>query len=183
MGVARPLEDPPMPGPSAAPGNPGFPRVDRPEIPAEYGIAKATDTVEWSHVEERLNADRVYWIATVGPTARPRVRPVDGMYLDGVIYVGGELSARWIRELGANPHVSIHLDGTDDVVIVDGEARILDGLDDEHAEKLAAVSQRKFPEYGMTAASFRGPGPIAITPRKVIAWTNFMRDPTRFTFD
>ena len=172
-----------MTGPSAAPRNPGIPRVDRPEIPAEYGIGNATETVEWNHVEERLNADRVYWIATVGPTARPRVRPVDGMYLEGVIYVGGELSARWIRELGANPHVSVHLDGTDDVVIVDGEAQILDGLDDEHAEKLAAVSQRKFPEYGMTAASFRGPGPIAITPRKVVAWTNFMRDPTRFTFD
>ena len=162
---------------------PRTPRIDRPEIPSDYGVDKATGHVDWSHVEERLNADRVYWIATVGPTARPRVRPVDGMYLEGVIYVGGELSARWIRELGANPHVSVHLDGTDDVVIVDGEAQILDGLDDEHAEKLAAVSQRKFPEYGMTAASFRGPGPIAITPRKVVAWTNFMRDPTRFTFD
>ena len=79
--------------------------------------------------------------------------------------------------------MSIHLGATDDVVIVDGEAEILDGLADEHAEKLAAVSQAKFPEYGMTAASFRGPGPIAITPRKVIAWTNFMKDPTRFTFD
>jgi hypothetical protein len=56
-------------------------------------------------------------------------------------------------------------------------------MDDERAAKLAAISNAKFPEYGMTAESYAGPGPIAITPRKVIAWTSFMKDPTRFTFD
>jgi len=158
-------------------------RVDRPEMPAEYGVGKATEHVVWSHVEDRLAADRVYWIVTVSAAGRPRVRPVDGMYLDGVLYVGGELSTHWVRELQANPQVSVHLDGGDDVVIVDGTAEVLHGLDDDQATKLAAISQAKFPEYGMTAESFRGPGPIAITPRKVIAWTSFLKDPTRFSFD
>ena len=54
-----------MPGPSAESDSPRSPRVDRPEMPAEYGMGKATDHVDWSHVEERLKADRVYWIATV----------------------------------------------------------------------------------------------------------------------
>jgi nitroimidazol reductase NimA-like FMN-containing flavoprotein (pyridoxamine 5'-phosphate oxidase superfamily) len=169
-----------MTGSSAPPGSP---RIDRPEIPADYGIAKATGHVDWSHVEERLNADRVYWIVTVGAGGRPRARPVDGMYLDGVIYLGGGPTVRWIQELAANPHVSVHLDGVDDVVIVDGEAEVLNGLDDDTAERLAGVSRAKFPEYGMTAASFKGPGPIAVRPRKVIAWTDFTKDPTRFTFD
>jgi nitroimidazol reductase NimA-like FMN-containing flavoprotein (pyridoxamine 5'-phosphate oxidase superfamily) len=160
------------------------PRVDRPEIPAEYGVAKATGHVEWAHVEERLDAARVYWIATVGPGGRPRVRPVDGMYVDGVIYVGGSPETRWVRDVAANPAVSIHLDTLEgDVVIVEGDAAVLEHNSDEFAERMAAVSNAKFPEYGMTAASFRGPGPIAITPRKVIAWTNFMKDPTRFRFD
>src|SRR6476660_9180969 len=122
------------------------PRVDRPEIPAEYGTGKASEHVDWSHVEERLAADRVYWIATVGATGRPRVRPVDGMYLEGVIYVGGGMTTRWVRELAANPRVAIHLDGVDDVVIVDGEAEVLNGVDAERAAKLAAISQAKFPE-------------------------------------
>ncbi|HEY7131687.1 MAG TPA: pyridoxamine 5'-phosphate oxidase family protein [Candidatus Limnocylindrales bacterium] len=169
-----------MTGPSAPPRTP---RIDRPEIPADYGIAKATGHVDWSHVEERLTADRVYWIVTVGAGGRPRARPVDGMYLDGVIYLGGGPTVRWIQELAANPHVSVHLDGVDDVVIVDGEAEVLDGLDDETAERLAGVSRAKFPEYGMTAASFKGPGPIAVRLRKVVAWTDFTKDPTRFTFD
>jgi hypothetical protein len=160
----------------------GMPRVDRPEIPAEYGIGKATAHVDWSHVEERLTSARVYWIATVGAGGRPRVRPVDGMYVDGVVYVGGSPKTRWVQEALAHPHVAIHLDGPD-VVIVDGEAEVMDNNSDEFAERMAAVSNAKYPEYGMTAASFKGPGPIAIRPRKVIAWTDFMKDPTRFRFD
>jgi nitroimidazol reductase NimA-like FMN-containing flavoprotein (pyridoxamine 5'-phosphate oxidase superfamily) len=154
--------------------SPPRPTIDRPEIPAEYA---------WGHVEERLTADRVYWIATVGPGGRPRVRPIDGMYVDGVIYVGGSPETRWVRDLAANPRVSVHLDGGSDVVIVDGDAEILEANSDEFAERMAAASNAKYPEYKMTPASFKGPGPIAIRPRKVIAWTDFMRDPTRFTFD
>jgi nitroimidazol reductase NimA-like FMN-containing flavoprotein (pyridoxamine 5'-phosphate oxidase superfamily) len=159
------------------------PAIDRPAIPPEYGVSKASDFVRWAHVEERLAKDRVYWIVTAGADGRPRARPVDGMYVDGVIYVGGSEETRWIRDLVANPHVSVHLDGVVDVVIIEGEAEVLQGTSDELAQRLAAASNAKFPEYGMTADSFRGPGPVAIRPRKVVAWTDFTKDPTRFRFD
>jgi nitroimidazol reductase NimA-like FMN-containing flavoprotein (pyridoxamine 5'-phosphate oxidase superfamily) len=168
-----PVQETPMPAP----------RVDRPEIPSEYGVARATEHVPWSHVEDRLAAARVYWIATVGSGGRPRVRPVDGLYVDGVLYVGGSPRTRWIQELVANAQVSVHLDGPDDVVIVDGDAVVLERNSDEFAERMVAASNQKYPEYGMTAKQYKGPGPVAITPRKVIAWTNFMKDPTRFRFD
>lgn len=158
------------------------PRVDRPEIPREYGTSKATEHVAWDHVEDRLTADRVYWIATVGPAARPRVRPIDGIYVDGVIYVGGSPKTRWVGELAANPHVSVHLDGLGEVVIVEGEAEVLAGVDAELASRLAAASNAKYPEYGMTSAFYTANGAIAITPRKVIAWTEITKDPTRFRF-
>ena len=158
------------------------PRVDRPDIPPEYGVAKAKAFVDWAHVEERLTAARAYWIATVSSTGRPRVRPVDGMYVDGRLFVGGSPETGWVRELAANSHVSVHLEGLGDVVIVDGEAEIMAGADADLAKRLAAESNAKYPEYGMTPANFRGPGPIAITPRKVIAWTDFTKDPTRFRF-
>lgn len=160
------------------------PRIDRPEIPAEYGVAKATDWVEWAHVEERLTVARVYWVATVGSTGRPRVRPLDGLYVDGVLYVGGSPQTRWIRELAANPQVSVHLDTLEgDVVIVEGDAAVLQENSDAFAERMAAVSNAKYPEYGMTPEMYKGPGPVAIRPRKVIAWTDFLKDPTRFRFD
>ena len=132
------------------------PRVDRPAIPAEYGVTKASRFVDWAHIEERFAADRVYWIATVGRDGRPRVRPIDGVYVDGAIYVGGSPETRWVRELADNPHVNV---------------------------RLAEASNAKFPEYRMTAAVYRSRGAIAIRPRKVISWTDITADPTRFRFE
>jgi len=161
----------------------GIPRIDRPAIPASYGVSKATEFVEWSHVEDRLISDRVYWIATAGQGGRPRVRPVDALYVDGVIYVGGSPETRWVRELAVNPHCSLHLDGVDDVIIVEGEAEVLTGVAGELAERLAAASNTKFPEYRMTADAYKGDGAIAIRPRRVVTWTDITKDPTRFRFE
>ena len=147
------MHDPTGPHPSA-------PRIDRPRIPAAYGVSKARDHVEWSHVEQRLAGERVYWIATSGSGGSPRVRPVDGLYLDGVIFVGGSPETRWVRDIAAHPRVSVHL-----------------------AERLAAASNAKFPEYAVTPQTYKSPGTIAIRPRKVIAWTDITKDPTRFRFD
>jgi hypothetical protein len=158
------------------------PRIDRPGIPSEYGVTGATAFVDWSHVEERLAAERVYWIATSGPDGRPRVRPVDGLYVDRRIYVGGSPATRWVRDIAANPEVTVHLDGVADVVIWEGTAEILRGASDELAGRLAAASNAKFPEYGMSEDSYKAGGAIAIRPRTVIAWTDFTRDPTRFRF-
>jgi len=159
------------------------PRIDRPAIPAEYGITKATEFVEWSRVEERLVADRLYWVVTVGPNGHPRVRPIDGLYVDGSIYIGGSPKTRWVQELQENPHVAIHLDGTDEVLIVEGDAEVVSDVGDDLATTLAAASNAKFPEYGMKPEFYRARGAIAIRPRKAIAWTDITRDPTRFRFE
>jgi general stress protein 26 len=141
------------------------------------------DFVDLSHVERRLTEARVYWVATAGPGGQPHVRPVDGLYVDAVIYIGGSIETRWIRDLIENKHVTIHLDGVDDVVIVEGEAEIMEGMEHERAQRLADASNAKF-GYGMTVDSFlTGPGPVAIRPSKVLAWTEFMSNPTRFRFE
>jgi hypothetical protein len=68
------------------------------------------------------------------------------------------------------------------VVIVEGDAEVLPTVDADLAERLAAASKAKFPEYGVTAGVYRKRGAIQIQPRKVIAWTDISRDPTRFRF-
>jgi nitroimidazol reductase NimA-like FMN-containing flavoprotein (pyridoxamine 5'-phosphate oxidase superfamily) len=159
------------------------PIVDRPGIPAEYGVSKSKEgLLDWEHVEKRLAEATAYWVATSGPGGVPRVRPVDGLYLDGVLYVGGSPETRWAKDLTANPNVSIHLDGTTDVVIVQGRAEQMLDAGPELAERLAAESNRKYPQYGVTAADYEGRGPFAVRPRKVIAWTDFATNPTRFRF-
>jgi Cys-tRNA synthase (O-phospho-L-seryl-tRNA:Cys-tRNA synthase) len=90
---------------------------------------------------------------------------------------------KWIGELAANPRVAVHLADTDDVVIVDGEAEVLTSVDADVAERLAAASNAKFPEYRMTADVYRSRGAIVIRPTKVITWSDITRNPTRFRFE
>ena len=161
------------------------PSADRPHIPAEYGIpASSKGLLDWAHAEERLRAAMVYWIATSGPDGTPHVRPLDGLWHAGVLYVGGSPETRWARDLEANPRVAVHLDGGTDVVILEGEAELLEhGVGPELAVTLAELSNAKYPLYGMTPESYAGPGPFAIRPAVGFGWTHFPKDVTRFRFD
>lgn len=160
------------------------PTSDRPLMPPEYGVPRSTDgLIVWADVERRLADARVYWLATSGPGGRARVRPVDGIYDNGTLYVGGSPATRWVRDVLANPHVSVHLDDGDDVLILEGEATMLaEGVDGETAERLAARSNAKYPDYGVTPESYAGPGPIAFRPSVGFAWKSFPKDVTRFRF-
>ena len=162
------------------------PTLDRPDIPREYGIPKTSEgLLPWSHLDQRLAEATVYWVATSGPGGVPRVRPLDGLWHDGVLYVGGSPATRWVRDIEANPKVSVHLDGGLDVAILEGTAEILeDGVERPIAEVLAAMSAEKYPQYGMTVDSYAtGPGPIAIRPERGFGWTSFPKDVTRYRFD
>jgi general stress protein 26 len=161
------------------------PTADRPRIPSEYGIPTTTkDLLAWSHLDERLAAATVYWLATSGPGGVPRVRPVDGLWHDAVLYVGGSPATRWVRDLVANPRVSVHLDGGSDVAILEGTVELLEqGVDRALAETLAAMSNAKYPSYGMTPEMYeKGPGPFVIRPAMAFGWTSFPKDVTRYTF-
>lgn len=162
------------------------PTVTRPRVPADYGVpANEEGLLAWASVDDRLRDSRVFWVATAGPDGRPRVRPVDGLWVDGRLFVGGSPETRWVRDLAANPRVAIHLDGVDRVAILDGEAEALDeGVDPELAVRLAAESNRKFPEYGMKPEDYVGrPAGFAIRPRTALAWERFPADVTKFRFD
>jgi hypothetical protein len=160
------------------------PTADRPAIPREYGVARSPEEMlPWASVEAQLAAAKLFWVATTTANGRPRVRPVDGTWFEGSIYVGGSPETAWVRDLLANSNVSVHLDSTDGVVIVEGVAESGGGgISGDAAERLADLLGARFPYGRPKAEDFAVQGSIAIRPRTVVAWRDFAKDPTRFRF-
>jgi hypothetical protein len=160
------------------------PTADRPGIPREYGVASGTKgMLAWETVEAQLAAAKLFWIGTTASDGRPRVRPVDGTWFEGSIYVGGSPDTAWVRDLLANQRVAVHLDSTDGIVIVDGVAESGGGgISGDAAERLADLLGERFPYGRPKAEDFAARGSIAIHPRVIVAWRDFAKDPTRFRF-
>ena len=157
------------------------PTANRPKIPAEYGIPKNNKgLLPWSHVTERMTQSLHYWICTVGSDSRPHVTPVDGLWLSDTLYFGGSPQTRRNRNLIANSAVSVHLDSSDDVVILQGKA-YLHKPDHELATQLSKASAQKY-GYGPRPEEYEASGVYVFQPLTVFAWKQFPRDVTRWQF-
>ncbi|MGH9246858.1 MAG: pyridoxamine 5'-phosphate oxidase family protein [Acidimicrobiales bacterium] len=145
------------------------PRATRPLI-SGYGIPTSEKgLLPWSHVVRRLETASHHWVATASPGGRPHARPVDGIVVDGTLHFSGG-DVRWMKNLRANPRVSMHLESADDVVIVDGRVEWVDAPD--RVSRINAASKAKF---GWETAPC-----WALRPEVVFAWTNFGTDSTRW---
>lgn len=157
------------------------PTASRPKIPAEYGIPKNNKgLLSWSHVTERMTKAMHYWICTVGSDQRPHVTPVDGLWLDDKLYFGGSPQTRRNRDLTTNSAVSVHLDSSDDVVILHGNAH-LQTPDHELAVALSKASAEKY-GYAPKPEDYQTSGVQVFQPQTVFAWKQFPRDVTRWQF-
>lgn len=97
------------------------PEPERPGMTAGYGIhAGAEGLLPWTRVSERMAAARNYWIATTRPDGRPHVMPVWGLWLDEAFVFSTDPSSRKARNFSANPHIVVHLESGDDVVVLEG---------------------------------------------------------------
>jgi hypothetical protein len=176
QGAAIPAADDPAAKKSTAP------KASRPQIPAVYGLPKHNKgLLPWSHVSERMEQARVYWVATVDPRGRPHATPVDGLWLDDRLYFGGSQETRRNRNLARNPAACVHLESGSDVLILHGEVEELGGEDLELARRLADASNEKY-GYGSKAEDYLAGGTFTFTPRKVIAWKPLFKDATRWEF-
>jgi len=165
------------------PGQPNAARSVR--FPDGYGDP-GEDRLPWSDIEEKLRAAANYWITTVGPSGRPHARPVDGVWVEGALCFGGSDGARWVRNLAANPAVSVHLPSEAEAIILEGEAERISEPAHPLAEASAAATREKYPHY------FQGDNPMlsgfhpfwALRPRRAYAWRleGFPQRATRWTF-
>ena len=157
------------------------PVISRPKIPAEYGIPKNNKgLLPWSHVTDRMSRAMHYWICTVGTDGRPHATPVDGLWLEERLYFGGSPKTRRNRNLVENPAISVHLDSSDDVVILHGNA-YLQVPDHELAVRLSKASGEKY-GYGTSPEMYEKIGVQVFHPITVFAWKQFPKDVTRWRF-
>ncbi len=159
------------------------PRVDRPYMPAGYGVpASSEGLLPWSHADERLRQARNYWVVTASPAGRPHAIPIWGAWIDGAVYFEGGSDTRWGRNLDANNEVVVHLESGDDVVILEGHAEPVAAVEPSLAERLVEAYGSKY-NYTADPANWSGGGLYAVRPRKVLAWNKFPTNATRFRFD
>jgi hypothetical protein len=157
------------------------PVVSRPNIPAQYGVPKNNKgLLSWSHVIDRMTQALHYWICTVDVHCHPHITPVDGLWLDITLYFGGSPQTRRNKNLTANPAISVHLDGSLDVVILYGEAH-LQTPDHSLAVQLAKASSQKY-GYAPQPEQYETAGVHVFRPQTVIAWKQFPKDVTRWQF-
>jgi nitroimidazol reductase NimA-like FMN-containing flavoprotein (pyridoxamine 5'-phosphate oxidase superfamily) len=155
------------------------PNAEKLHMPAGYG--ETTTTLDWGEVSARLAGAKQYWVVTNRRAGSPHVVPVDGLWVDDVLYYGGSPDTLHVRMALTDPHVTIHLPDPWKVVVVEGEVRLA-GPTAAFAQHLADLANEKYAEYGITfdAGSYRDP--FVLHPRRVLAWSSFPADATRFVF-
>jgi hypothetical protein len=169
--------------------NEGAGRAQRARFPSEYGARGGPEDtpLPWSFVEERLRAAPNYWLSTISPDGMPHARPVDGIWVLGALCFGGGDSARWLRNLKANPALSVHLPSETEAIILEGEAELITDPSDPLGPAQIEPSREKYPQY------FQEGAPLDTTefqpfwclrPRVVYAWTleGFPKRATKWTF-
>jgi len=125
-------------------------------MPSGYGDTTTTRT--WSQVQAQQVAAKQYWLATNRSSGSPHVVPVDGLWVDDVLYYGGSPSTLHVRAARADPQVTIHLPDPWNVVVVEGEVEIV-RPSSEFARRLAELANVKYPDYGMDSTRRRTASP------------------------
>lgn len=156
----------------------GKPQASRLKFSAGYEKGEGT-LLTWAYIEEKLEKAQNYWLATIHPNQRPHVTPIWGAWIDGALYFDGIPTARWARNLAANPSIAIHLESGDEVVILEGEAEDVEATDAELGARIVAVWDEK---YGRLHPEPATDGIFRLRPKRARAWHDFPHDAARWQF-
>lgn len=149
-------------------------------MPTGYGSTETT--LSWDTVRAKLESARQYWFASNRPDGRsPHLVPLDGMWIDGAWYHGGSPETLHRRLVAKNPNVTMHLPDPWDVVIVEGAVETI-RTEPDQAQHLADAFYAKYPEYGKPDVKLYAET-HALVPAKVLAWSEFPKNTTRFVFN
>ncbi|MFD6352316.1 TIGR03667 family PPOX class F420-dependent oxidoreductase [Nocardia tengchongensis] len=124
-------------------------------------------------VTKRLSADTIIWLTTVSPTGTPQPNPVWFLWSNGTFLLFTQPSTPKLRNITANPRVSLNLNTTatgGEVVVFNGEARIdADGATAAEIDTYVEKYTEGLVEIGMTREQFFADYsiPVRIVPTRL----------------
>jgi hypothetical protein len=104
------------------------------------------------------------------------------MWLDGGLYYGGSPETVHYRNITQNPHIVVHIGDGQEAIIVEGAVQI-EKPTEQMAARLSDEMFAKYPQYGRLEPSMFMGGMTFLPPRRVLAWTSFTENATRFRFE
>ncbi|MBI3961965.1 MAG: pyridoxamine 5'-phosphate oxidase family protein [Deinococcus sp.] len=127
-----------------------------------------------------MSQARNYWIGTAWPDGRPHAMSVWGLWLNEAFYFQTSRGSRKARNLADNPHLVVHLESGDDVVILEGVAEEITNplLLSQFADAYQAKYQFRPDPSDASAVVY------TLQPRVAFAWleTDFPGGATRWRF-
>ena len=161
-----------------------FPVGALPQFPQGYIPPDgALEKLSWGYIQQHMQVAKNYWIVTATPSGKPASTPVWGVWLDDRLYFDGSPQTRRGRNIAANPQAAVHLESGDEAVMLEGEAFIYSGQPERAlAVRIATGYCEKYAQagYAPSPEQWDEGGLFEFVPSKVIAWTNFIKDPTRW---
>ncbi|HMD87998.1 MAG TPA: pyridoxamine 5'-phosphate oxidase family protein [Anaerolineaceae bacterium] len=163
---------------------PGNGQSDRPVMPSGYGIQPVEDEkslVSLQHINEQMKGSRNYWVCSSRPDGNPHAMPVWGVWLDEAFFFSTDPKSRKGRNLAANPHIVVHLESGDDVIILEGVVHIV-----RDKTILKRADEVYFEKYQFhLVENIESPGLVyQLDPQVAYAWfeKNFPASATRWKF-
>jgi general stress protein 26 len=146
-----------------------------PGFPSGYGLT-GKKLLPWSWATERLGASRNYWIVTTRANGRPHAMPVWGLWHDDAVVWSSSPSSAKARNIAREPHIVVHLESGDDVVILEGTANRIP-IDAEIADAYEA-------KYRFRPNSDDPDGVwLSLQPSRAFAWSESSYPDTATRFD
>ena len=78
-------------------------------------------SITWNEIALSLAPERNYWLCTINSDGSPHAVPVWGVVLKTDLYLFSERNTAKVRNVKNDPRVVIHLESSDNVVIVHGQ--------------------------------------------------------------
>ena len=127
--------------------------------------------IPWSKIENWLKAFRSIWVSSTRPDGRPHAVPVWYIWEGGGLYFISGRSLQKSRNIADQPWVVVHAGDGDDVIILEGPARIVS--ERPELERIDAAYRAKYvdPGTGAQATIFEPDADLyRVSVRRVMAW-------------